>query len=231
MKVMRFVASASIFSGMAFVTTGGVLASDASIQDTGSGSSQTIVINSSSTVSRTTTNVIDVSSRNVQQSTTGDVVGNKNTYVGGDGLSSGDALNQSDSRTVVSTANQPNGSDESNGGGNNSGNGGAVSENNGSLSSNSGHQILAYQGGSVLGAASSGGGILPSVGASAPMDVSGLRAALMSRIQSANTVPVSRLVAQARDLTGLRLMVATVLSLVAAIGTAVHIRRKEGEVL
>lgn len=232
MKLMRFVGPVSAACSLTLVTTGPALASnDVALQDTGSGSTQVVEIQKETTVSTTNTNVVSVFNESSQSSSTGGASAAKNTNVEGAGVTSGDAQNSNVTTTTVTIDN----ASEGTGTGNGNGNGNGEGQNPGSGQSNGSQTGGSGQGGNVLGASTggAGGGVakLPKVGATNPIDVSALRAALLGQIQNGDQTGAASFVQQARNTSSIMLAVAALLSLVGAIGSAVYAaRRKEGRV-
>ena len=211
MKLARL-AITSAASGMLAVSLSSIaLADDATLNTTGPDSNNVVKIDNSSSVSETNNNDVTVVNVNSQEATSGDVSASKNTTVGG--ASSGNASNNNDTSTTVNINNPV----ENVGGvGGVGGEGGA-----------GGNQPAGGKGGSVLGASTGGMGAgeatLPEVGAKFPVDVSALRAAWHPQ----TAAPTQKFASQTQGLERWAFVVATVLSLLGAAGTAWYGRRKE----
>lgn len=214
MKIRRYVNTASIMCSLAFGFTGSAFAS-ISIDTTGAGSTQKVIMNDTTNKTIVNRSLVEVLHANVQSAHSGDVSANKNTSVAGN-VGSGDVANSNTATTKVVVTNEvvpvlPVGG---------SGNGGSTTGVvGGSGSSNPGR---------VLGAASVGGfgagaAMLPSVGASVPVDVSALRAAWHPQ----TNVPTAALVERASLFTGFMLLTATLLSIMGAVGSAWYSKRQE----
>ena len=222
MKMMRLMGSVSAACGLTLAMTAPALASDVSVDNTGADSTQSVVIDSSSEVSTTNTNVIQIVNENVQSATSGNVSAEKNTNVGG--LSSGVASNVNTTTTLVTIDNQADGCC-----GLGSDNGNNL-PGNGNESSNTASHPAGGQSGNVLGSSTGGQGsgvaLLPVTGPSGSVDVSAIRAAFQPQSQAVNPILV-----KSRNLSGMVLIAAALLSLVGAFGSAVYAtRRKEGRV-
>lgn len=223
MILRRYVRSTTVALGLTVALTGSAMAADVTVDTTGAGSNQEVVVNNASEVKLNNTNVVWVNNENVQQATTGDVTANKNTTIGGV-VESGDASNNNATATSVSIANES----------------AAVLGNEvvpGSSvdpTSNAGTGATGGAGATatpkVLGAATTGGlgggaAVLPVTGGSA-VDVSALR----SSLQRAGEAPTATLAKQSRFFTGAMLLTATLLSLLGAVLSAWYGKRQEERV-
>lgn len=227
MKVIRFIGAATTAAALSLAITGAASAADVNMTTTGPDSVNKVETNNQTTITTTNTSVVSVSNENVQFSKTGDVTAKDNTVVGGlgngEGLVSGDATNSSATTTTVSVNNPAVGGLGDEAGVTPGGSGSMVGGANGSTPAAGG------QGGAVLGAATTGGkgggaAILPVTGPSGFVDVSALRAAWHPQ----SAAPATVLAKKAEAVTTLMLVMATVLSLLGALGTALYNRRKEG---
>lgn len=231
MTILRYLTGASL-AGVATLTLAGTaMASTVTYDTTGPGSFQETKITNESSVKTTNDNDISVYNVNDQSARTGNVSANENTSVGP--ASSGNAENRSSTDTNISLNNSAaesctscctsccvtceSQSETSVGG---QGGGSAVSV------------PVGGKGGGVLGASTTapvgglGGGevsTLPSVGASVPMDVSALRALY----QPKSDAPTTNLAKQSQGISAIFLVIASVLSLIGAAGSAVYAQRKE----
>jgi len=190
---------------------------------TGPDSHMTVVINNSSEVTETNTNVVWVQNENVQQSSTGNVSAEGNTEVGGP-VQSGDASNTNSTTTSVTVTNTP--VDELPVGGS----GGQTPGTPGQTGGGSTVAVVPPAG-HVLGASTAGGlggaqAMLPVTGPSEPVDVSALRAAWHPEI----TAPTAALAKGSQMFSGAMLITATLLSLLGAIGSAWYAKRREERV-
>lgn len=208
--------------GLSLVLTSQAAAADVSVNNTGAGSNQTVVIDNSSESTVTTTNSVVVRNENYQTAKTGDVSAQKNTSVGG-AVQSGNAVNSTTTATEVEVANVSTPTVPAGGGGSMTPAPGASQPGGNSTGAGS-------AGGSVLGAAVGGQGgalaILPAVGASIPMDVSALRAAWQSHAQA----PSETLSKGSQLFTSAMLLTATLLSLLGALGSSWYAKRREERV-
>lgn len=225
MKLIQTLGSATVTLGLSIALTGvAAAADDVAMTVTGPGSTNSVVTNNNTTISTTNTNVVSVSNENVQVSQSGDAAANENTVVGGagtggSGLASGDASNTNAITTTVALSNPSVGGVST------------TTPGTGNEVAVGGIQSPGGKGGDVLGAATTGGlgagvATLPRTGPSSPIDVSAMRAAW----QPQTDAPTTAIVKQTQGITSLMLVVATVLSLIGAFGTALYNRRKEGEV-
>lgn len=218
MKSTRLIGAVSISCGVALVLAGTALASDVSLDTTGPQSIQDVKLLNSNDLNTTNLNFANVLNQNDQQASTGNVTAEGNTVVGG--LSSGNAHNSNSTNTSVSINNSSPSTPGVGEGAGNVGGQGATSQPAAGSSA---------KGGSVLGASTGGQGgaeaMLPTVGASVSVDVSALRAAWHAPV-----APTAALVKQTQGITGAMLVVATLLSLLGGVGSAVYGRRRERRV-
>ena len=216
MTIKQHIGTASIVCSLAFGFTGTAFA-DVSINETGANSNQKVLMNNDSSVTVDSHSSVQVSNVNAQTTSSGEVVANKNTSIGGN-VKSGDASNTNAAVTSVAVTNDaPTVAPV--GGSGNGGSSSPVSAVGGFGSSNRGN---------VLGAATVGGfgaGIatLPSVGATIPVDVSALRAAWHPQTNE----PTAALAKGSSLFTGFMLITAVLLSLLGAIGSAWYSKRLE----
>jgi hypothetical protein len=213
MKSTRLIGAVSIGCGVALVLAGTALASDVSLDTTGPQSIQDVKLKNLNELNTANLNSAKVLNQSDQQANTGNVTAEGNTTVGG--LSSGNAQNSNSAKTSVSI---------NNGNPLTPGAGGKVS---GPVASSQPEAGSTAKGGSVLGAATGGLGggsqaMLPEVGASVPVDVSALRAAWHA--------PVATLVTQTQGITGAMLLMATLLSVLGGVVSAMYGRRRDGRV-
>lgn len=222
MKMLHKMASVSAAGLVTLAFSGVALADTATISGpTGPDSTNEVTIDNSSDMSITNTTNTQIVNANLQSAESGNASANENTTVGNVG--SGNANNSNTTSTSVSVNNTNacscNGSGGNGSGDPGSGNGG--SGNGGNVGGGSG------AGGSVLGASTGGKGagvgVLPSVGASQPVDVSALRALYQPKTDA----PTSNLVAQTHQLSFVLLSIAALMSLIGAVGTAVYTNRRE----
>jgi hypothetical protein len=221
MKLIRMMGVTATATTLTLALAGVAAAADSTTMNTtGPDSDNRVVIDNTTSITTTNTNVVQVTNENVQTAQTGDVSANKNTSVGGV-LGSGTASNDSATTTAVAIDNAAVGGL----GGSTGNNPGTVSNGGAGGSGGMSGQPVGGRGGGVLGAAvgGMGGGVLPEVGASSPVDVSALRAAWQPKTEA----PTTKLVKQSQAVTTFMLIVATVLSLLGAAGSAVYTRRKE----
>lgn len=227
MILRRYVSTVSVVCSLTFGFTGSALAADVTLGNTttGPGSEVHVALENTNTQTVENTNVLQVMNASEQQSETGNVNAENNTSIDGP-LQSGDAKNANDTTNVITLAN----------GGINGvavgGNGRAdgitgFQKDTGSVGG--GGQAGA---GNVLGAATAGGlgggqAVLPAVGASIPIDVSGLRDGWQPRAGE----PVAELAKGSRLFTTMMLAVAMLLGLLGAAGSAWYGRRREERVM
>src|ERR1019366_55918 len=85
MKVMlkRYVSIACVTCSAALAFAGPASAENVAIDATGAGSTQSVVVDSTSKISLTNTNTVKVTNVNDQKAATGDEIANSNTSVGG----------------------------------------------------------------------------------------------------------------------------------------------------
>jgi hypothetical protein len=230
MKLKQLIGAISVGTGLSLSLAGAALASDVTIGPTGAGSTQQVTINNSSNVTSTNTNVVSVTNQNVQQATTGSASANNNTTVGN--VASGNAANTATTTTTVSIGSTSAGGTGDNGGTPTPSGGSGGSENGGNSggSGPTGGSSAGGQSGSVLGAATTAAGLgvatLPVTGPVDSVDVSALRAAWHPQIEA----PTVKLVQGSRTFDTVMLLVASFLSLMGAIGSAIYAQRKEGRV-
>jgi hypothetical protein len=223
MKSMRILGVTSATCGVALAIAGTALAdTNAAITATGADSTQTVKVVNSTELSSTNLNVTTVTNTNDQVATSGNVAAVANTNVSGAG--SGSASNNNSTTTQVQTA-QVGGS----------GQGISVSapaQGQGvgcgcSTTTSSSQQPAKGSGtGSVLGVSTVAPAMLPEVGATVPVDVSALRAAW----HAPSTAPTTALVKQTRGIATGMLGVASLLSLLGGLGSALYGRRQERRV-
>jgi hypothetical protein len=230
-KFGKIMSAASGACGLVVALNGTAMAGSVAIQDTGSGSVQTVTMNDSTMVSTANTNVVNVVNQTGQVSTTGAVRASNNTSVGG--VSSGGASNTSSSSTVITVGT----STPSVGGqGGNTGGGPGITGGSGSQGGTSGSPTSSNSGGSatggsVLGSSTVAGGsgsvaMLPVTGPLGTVDVAALRVAWHSPAD----VPAVTVAKKARPVSAAMLVVASVLSLIGAAGSLVFSRRREGRI-
>ncbi len=227
MTVKRYLISASL-AGLAAASLTGTALADSTVdtQTTGPDSVQNTTITNVNTVTTTNNNTVSVVNVNDQSSKTGSVLASGNTSVQGE-LASGNAANTANTETVVTLNNVAPGRGAGNpgvgpvGGGNGGGNVNVPGAPGG------GNVTVPGKGGGVLGAVAPGKGggasMLPTVGASVPMDVSALRALYQPKTDA----PTSHLAKQSSGLSVLLLIVASILSLMGAVGSAIYAQRKQ----
>lgn len=218
MKIARTFSTIALSSVMALSYAGVAFADDSvSVSNTGPSSSNNAQVNNNNTFTSDVSNSISIDNDNDQHATSGDanVSGNTN---GGSAVS-GIATNNNTTSTVVSIDNPGAGLGN---GGNNGGNPGGSG--NGGNNGGSGGSVLGASTGSGFGA---GAGTLPAVGASDPVNVSALRTLLSP---SAATHGSNALVKQSRGISATFLVLAALLSLIGAFGSAVYAQRRENRV-
>ena len=228
MNLRRYLSTASVVVSLAFGFTGSAFADTISIDKTGANSTQKVVIDNTSEVTVTNVNHVQATTVNVQEATSGDVAANKNTSISGK-IGSGGASNSNAAVTTVAVSNGSGAVLPVGGSGNGTGNGNGNGNGTGATVGGLGSATPA--GGNVLGAATTGGfgggaAVLPSVGASVPVDVSALRAAWNTQ----TAAPTATLAKSSQMFTGLMLLTATLLSLLGAIGSAMYAKRREERV-
>lgn len=218
-KFLRFTTTTALAGSLSLLSVGSALADTASISNTGQNSTNIVTNSSSNDVTVTNANTVTVDNTNNQTATTGDATVNANTNAGS--ATTGNATNNSTTSTVVGL---PSGGGSSVGGLGGFGNGsGAVTNVNGAGGFGGGSGT-----GNVLGASTVGGrgggsvaATLPVTGPSTPIDVSGLR----SLYGSNSALPA--IVNQSNTLSGAFLLMAAILSLLGALGSAVYANRRE----
>lgn len=222
MSIRRYMGTASIAATLAFSFSGSVFAADVSVSNTGPDSTNKVAIENKSEVKVTNSSDIQISNVNVQEAKTGDVDAKKNTSVGE--LQSGDAANDNHAATAVAISNSsasvlPVGG---------SGQGGNSTSGNGPTGGigGSGGNVLGASAVGGLGGGGLGGAVLPEVGAAFPVDVSALRAAWHPQTD----VPTAALAKGSRMFTAAMLIIATMLSLLGALGSAFYARRRQERV-
>jgi hypothetical protein len=207
---MAFVASA-----MTLAAAEPSSAASVTIDGSGAGSNQQIELNDTSVVEMSNTSMVQISNANFQQAQSGDVWANSNTSVVG-GVASGDASNINTTSVVIAADNAPAGATVNAGAGNATGGIGqapvsAVSEKGSVL------------GASVVGSGSGEAAMLPVTGASQAIDVSAFRNAWREPV----AVQAVALAKQSQLFSGAMLLVATLLSVIGALGGAWYARRRE----
>ncbi len=226
MKLSRIAASASMVGMLSMASSGIALADSVDVSTTGPGSTNVATVTNSNEVEVTNTNNVNVVNSSTQNATSGAATSSFNTI--GGGATSGSASNSNTTTTAVSIANSGicgtclvGGGNVTPGGGTTPVGGGGQGGSTGGQGGGSASPLGGQGGGSTSSLGGQGGGVatLPEVGASVPMDVSALRA-LYNPEESTPTI-----VKNARDMSGLLLAGASLLSFLGAGGAAYATRR------
>lgn len=221
MKSMRILGATSAACGVALVALAGTAFADSSaITTTGPNSDNSATIDNSADLSTFNFNLTTLTNANGQSAVSGSTKAADNTSVNGGG--SGGATNGNGTSTLV----------QNNAGGTGQGvtvttpgqgsSCGCVAPVGSSKPAPSGGAGT----GSVLGASTVAPAILPVTGATVPVDVSALRAAW----KAPSAAPTTALVQSARGVSTGMLGVASLLSLLGGLGSALYGRRKERRV-
>jgi hypothetical protein len=224
MRFSRWIGIATAAGMLSAVSAGAAFAadSDVAIDTTGADSNQVVKIDNSNKVTETNTNVVTVTNANWQDATSGDVHAAKNTSIGG-GLGSGNAMNDNTTVTEIGINNTVPVVVGGNGEGSQVGTGGSGAVETPGVAPEAGGK-----GGSVLGASTAvggmGGGVLPEVGASSPIDVSALRAAW----QPQTMAPTSTLADRTAALRMVLFVLSGILCLAGAAMSIANARRSAG---
>lgn len=222
MTIARTALRFSAIGMLAIGISGAALADSATLDGTtGPNSHNTVVTVDNTTNTVDNHNSVTIINGNFQEASTGDASAKDNTTVGNVG--SGDASNNNTTTTEVTIDNT--GSGTTGGSGGNTGGSGGNTGGSGGSTSGSGGSVLGASTGSGSGFGS--GATLPAVGASIPVNVSALRTLFNP---AAATHQSNALVKQSRGISATFLVLAALLSLLGAFGSAVYAQRRENRV-
>lgn len=217
MKIYKLASSLALAGAMTVMSTGLAFADDVSVDNTGPNSTNTATVTNDNSATVTNNNNLTVSNNNNQTATTGSATVSNNTNAGS--ATSGSATNSNTTTTSVSIGNGSGGvigSGGSGGSGGSSGGSGGVSGSGGSGG------VTAGRGGASGGLGGATVATLPQTGPSVPIDVSGLRNALLHP-----AAPAAAVVKATHRASVILLGLAAGLSLLAAAGSAVLANRRE----
>lgn len=218
--LLRHTIQVSVAGGLTMALSGAAFgASDVELHHTGADSHQQVEVSNVQDTQVSNTNVVQITNTNAQQAASGNVSAEKNTQVGG--LGSGNAMNQSTQTTALAIGNP---SELAVGG---MGQGSTpVTPVTVTPGQGAGQPVVTAANPAVLGAATGGRGsaMLPSVGAHDPIDVSALRA--LYQDPATGSTRGSQLAQESNGVSGTFLVLATLLSLLGAAGSAIQAQRK-----
>ncbi len=215
-KFLRFTTTTALAGSLSLLSVGSALADTASISNTGQNSTNVVTNSSSNNVTVTNANTVTVTNSNDQTATSGNATVDANTNAGS--ATTGNATNNATTSTTVGLPS----------GGAGVGGLGGFGNGSGTVTTVTGAGGFGGGSGSVLGASTVGGrgggsgaATLPVTGPATPIDVSGLR----SLYGSHSALPA--IVNQSNTLSGAFLLMAAILSLIGALGSAVYANRRE----
>ena len=216
-KIKVLARTAAISGALSLFGAGAALAADASIDNTGPDSSNTINQSSSNTINQNNSNEVKVVNVNHQNASSGDATVKNNTNAGS--ASSGNASNNNSVSTSVSINNESAGSGGGGGGAGSPGVGSGSGAGPGSGAGAGSGSSAGLGGSSSLGSAAAGlggeVGVLPETGCNPACDVSALRNALKDPLNGTSGNQA------------LALALAALLSLAGAAGSAVYAARRQ----